>query len=86
MHEMQTIITDVRSVCQSVCHAAQLGFTVWGHSVQPLPNHFGLLFYLTLNLEPGIAFERVFSFARVIGVVLCASNLNFVVDFAFNVF
>jgi len=32
MHEMQTILTDVRgvclSVCQSVCHAAHLGFTV----------------------------------------------------------
>jgi len=22
MHEMQTIVTDVRGVCQSVCHAA----------------------------------------------------------------
>jgi len=32
MHEMQTIATDVLgvcpSVCQSVCHAAELGFTV----------------------------------------------------------
>jgi len=32
MHEMQTIVTDVRgvclSVCLSVCHAAQLSFTV----------------------------------------------------------
>jgi len=25
---MQTIVTDVRSVCQSVCHVAQLGFTM----------------------------------------------------------
>jgi len=46
---MQTVVTDVRglylSVCPSVClsRAAQLGFTVWGHSVQPLPNDFGLL-------------------------------------------
>jgi len=24
MHEMQTIVTDVRSVCLSVCQAAQL--------------------------------------------------------------
>jgi len=23
MHEMQTIVTDVRGVCLSVCHAAQ---------------------------------------------------------------
>jgi len=49
MHEMQTIVTDVRGVClsvrPSVCQsrAAQLGFTVRGHSVQPLPNDFGLL-------------------------------------------
>jgi len=28
MHEMQTIVTDVRGVCLSVCHAAQLGFAV----------------------------------------------------------
>jgi len=32
MHEMQTIVTDVRGVCLSVrplvCHAANLGFTV----------------------------------------------------------
>jgi len=28
MHEMQTTATDDRGVCQSVCHAAQLGFTV----------------------------------------------------------
>jgi len=40
MHEMQTIVTDDRSVCQSVCHAALL---CGGHSVQPLPNDFGLL-------------------------------------------
>jgi len=30
MHDKQTIVTDVRGVCLSVCHAAQLGFTVWG--------------------------------------------------------
>jgi len=28
MHEMQTIVTDVRGVCLSVCRTAQLGFTV----------------------------------------------------------
>jgi len=30
MHEMQTIVTDVCCVCLSVCHVAQLGFTVQG--------------------------------------------------------
>jgi len=28
MNEMLTIVTDDRGVCLSVCHAAQLGFTV----------------------------------------------------------
>jgi len=37
------------SVCQSVCHAAQLGFTVRGHSTQPLPNYFGLIFVTQRN-------------------------------------
>jgi len=40
MHEMRTIVTDV-SVSLFVCYTAQLGFTV-----QPLPNHFGLLISL----------------------------------------
>jgi len=40
---MQTIVTDVRGVRQSVCHAASLCV---GHSVQSLSNHFGLLFDL----------------------------------------
>jgi len=53
MHEMQTIVTDDRSVCLSVCHVAQLGSMCsvscgtslcGGHLVQPLPNHFGFLF------------------------------------------
>jgi len=26
MHEMQTIVTDVRGDCSSVCHANQFGF------------------------------------------------------------
>jgi len=38
MHEMQTIVTDVRGVCPS------RGSTVCGAFVQPLPNYFGLLF------------------------------------------
>jgi len=33
MHEMQTIVTDVRGVCQSVCDAGSL------------PNHFGILLH-----------------------------------------
>jgi len=37
MHEMQTIVTDVCGVCQSV------GMSCVGQSVQPLPKYFGLL-------------------------------------------
>jgi len=29
MYEMQSILTDVRGVCRSVCHAAHLVFTVY---------------------------------------------------------
>jgi len=49
MHEMQTIVTDVLSVCQfvrqSVCHGGSTSSAslCGGHSVQPLPNYFGLL-------------------------------------------
>jgi len=28
MHEMQSVVTDDCGVCPSVCHTAQLGFTV----------------------------------------------------------
>jgi len=47
MHEMQPIVTDDRGVCLSVCLSVSLSlsFTMRGHSVQPLPNNFGLLFY-----------------------------------------
>jgi len=27
MHDLQTVVTDDHSVCQSVCHIAQLSFT-----------------------------------------------------------
>jgi len=49
---MLTILTDVRGVCPSVCHAAYIGGVacsvrrvpcVQGHSVQPLSNYFGHL-------------------------------------------
>jgi len=45
MHGMQTIVTDVCSVCLSVSHAAEFGGTcgVRSHSVQPLSYYFGLL-------------------------------------------
>jgi len=48
MHEMLTIVTDVPGVCQSVscggaCSVHGLP-CAWGHSVQPSPNTFGLLF------------------------------------------
>jgi len=41
VHESQTINTDVRGVCLSVCPSISLSVT-WSHSVQPLPNHFGI--------------------------------------------
>jgi len=54
MHEMQTIVTDVSSVCLSRMHRLtpalhseadlRLSFTVWGHLVLRSPNHFGLVF------------------------------------------
>jgi len=56
MHEMQYIVTDVRGVCQSVTASLSVslsrGLAGWrvqcvrGHSVQPLPNHFGLLSWI----------------------------------------
>jgi len=50
MHEMQTIVTDDRGVGLSACLSR--GSTrrrtqcVRSHSVQLLPNHFGLLLYV----------------------------------------
>jgi len=46
MHQMQTIVTDVCGVCPSVrLHVNPLNSASLceGHSVQSLPNHFGLL-------------------------------------------
>jgi len=44
MHEMQTIVTDVRGVCLSVCPSVTRRVQcVRGLSVQPLPNYFELL-------------------------------------------
>jgi len=60
MHEMQTVVTDVRpSVCLSRMHQmtphgeanSRLGFTMRGHLVQPLPNHCGHLFYFLFRLQ-----------------------------------
>jgi len=45
--EMQTIVTDVHGVC--VCHAANSASLCGDHSVQPLPNHFGLLYCMSLG-------------------------------------
>jgi len=39
MHEMQTIVTDVCNVSQSVTRLNSASLC-GGHSVQPLPNHF----------------------------------------------
>jgi len=53
MHEMLTVVTDVRIVCLSVCLSCGLSrrrvqctprACAWGHLVQPSPNAFGLLF------------------------------------------
>jgi len=50
MHEMQTVVTDVRGVCQSVSlsvtrlNSAARAVVTQDHSMQPLPNYFGLLF------------------------------------------
>jgi len=54
MHEMQTIVTDVHCVSLSVTDSpndpteTRVESKTWlhcvGHSVQPLPNYFGLLF------------------------------------------
>jgi len=58
MHKMQTIVTDVCSVCQSVTNALndlvaaslQARVVCGGHSVQPLTNYFGLLLSFLLHL------------------------------------
>jgi len=58
MHEMQTIVTDVCSICQSVClsrmhrmtparlHCVGMCSVCRSNSVQPLTNYFGLLLLL----------------------------------------
>jgi len=64
MHETQTIVTDVRGVCQSVrpsvrpsiclsCGSTQRRrvLCAWGNSVQPLSNYFGLLFSCRVSLR-----------------------------------
>jgi len=58
MHEMQTIVTDVRGVCRFVCPSVSQSVTrgstrqrrvlcARGHSVQPLSNYFGFLLFFT---------------------------------------
>jgi len=59
---MQTIVMDDRgvrlSVSSSVYHAAQLSFIVQGHSVQLLPNHFGLSVTVLVETETTLAYMR----------------------------
>jgi len=43
MHEMQTIVTNVRNVCPSVCLSRSSA--VRDAFVQPLPNYFGILLF-----------------------------------------
>jgi len=45
MHEMQSIVIDVRGVCPSVCQSVRHAAQLCGAFVQPLPNYFGLLLY-----------------------------------------
>jgi len=52
MHEMQPVVTDDRGVCQFVCDTASL---CGGHSVQPLPNDFGLLLYSAKDLNVSVS-------------------------------
>jgi len=42
MHEMQSILTDVRGVCQYVCHVAHLGFTVQKLMAEQIKMLFGV--------------------------------------------
>jgi len=57
MHKMLTIVTDVRDVCLSGCLSRSLNQwrrvqgmpCAWDHSVQPLPNAFGLLLSISHN-------------------------------------
>jgi len=56
MHDMQTIVTDVRGACLSVCLSVTrlISALLCGrHSVQPLPNHFGLLLSKQLEIVSG---------------------------------
>jgi len=48
MHEMQTIVTDVHGVRQSVCHTAYsvVRAVCAVHSLQSLPNYFSFLLTL----------------------------------------
>jgi len=60
MHAMRTILTDVYDVRQSVCLSRGLNWQrcmqctlrviMCSHSVQPLPNAFGLLFIVVHTL------------------------------------
>jgi len=43
MHEMQIIVTNVHSLSVCLSHGSINSASLWGHLVQPLPNHFGLL-------------------------------------------
>jgi len=53
MHQMHTTVTDGCSVCLSDCLSVTWALNTASlhesRSVQPLPNHFGLLFYMLTN-------------------------------------
>jgi len=62
MHEMQSVVTDDRGVCQFVCHTASL---CGGHSMQPLLNHFGLLLVFEANVSFNMPRDRFAFLLRV---------------------
>jgi len=54
MYEMQTIVTDDRGVCLSVClsrgSTRQRVQCVRGHSMQPLLNYFGFMLFIQIKI------------------------------------
>jgi len=78
MHEMQTIVTDVRGVCQTSSVSLSVTWLnsrrVRGHSVQLLPNHFGLLF---ANFFHFSHFVYTLSCGLVYGFLACVLTVGF---------
>jgi len=86
MHQMETIVIDLCSVCLSVCPSASLSQMhqmtphgeadlrlrhCGGHSMQPLPNHCGLLFSFMPEMEMSWLVSVIFG----ILLLVCLSEL-----------